>query len=245
MGFEVAVLGCGEAFDERYTNTSLLVRVDGKTILLDCGYSAPAPLWNAVADPNEIDLIYISHAHADHCFGLPAVLGRMWEDGRTKPLVILSQPTLLAQLRGSMDSGYPGLAARFQYPIEHREATPGAPQEWEGVEFAFAPTRHSVTNLAIRVEAGAGKFCYSGDGQFTDESRALFAGADLLVHEAYSFEPSPIHGDFAGVIGMAAEQNVRRLALVHIQRKVRREQGERIRALDAVVPEPGDRLVLY
>jgi ribonuclease BN (tRNA processing enzyme) len=249
MAFEVTVLGCGEAFDERYTNTSLLLRAEERTILLDCGYSAPAPLWNAVADPDALDLIYISHAHADHCFGLPAVLGRMWEDGRTKPLAILSQPPLLAQIRASMEAGYPGLAARFQYPVEYLEALPGQRVVWEGpagkgILFGFAPTRHSVTNLAIRVEAGGGKFCYSGDGQFTDESRALFAGADLLVHEAYSFDPSPVHGDFPGVIGMAADQNVGRLALVHIQRKVRREQGERIHALDAVVPEPGDRMAL-
>jgi len=244
MSFEVTVLGCGEAFDERYTNTSLLVQAEGKTILLDCGYSAPAPLWNAVADPNEIDLIYISHAHADHCYGLPAVLGRMWEEGRTKQLVVLSQAPLLGQLRAAMDSGYPGLAARFEYPIEYREATPATPLDWQGLRFAFAPTRHSVTNLAVRVEAGAGKFCYSGDGQFTDESRALFAGADLLVHEAYSFDPSPIHGDFAGVIGMAAELSVRQLALVHVKRNVRRGKWDRIQALEAQVPEPGERLAL-
>jgi ribonuclease Z len=244
MACEVTVLGCGEAFDERYTNTSLLLRAAEKTVLLDCGYSAPAPLWNALADPDALDLIYISHAHADHCYGLPAVLGRMWEDGRRKPLVILSQPPLLAQIRESMEAGYPGLRARFRYPIEYREALPGQGFVWEALEFGFAPTRHSVTNLAVRVEAGGGKFCYSGDGRFTDESRALFAGADLLVHEAYSFDSSPLHGDFPGVIGMAAEQNVGQLALVHIRRDVRREQGERIAALGAVVPEPGDRLVL-
>lgn len=244
MAFEVTVLGCGEAFDEHYTNTSLLLQTEGKTILIDCGYSAPAPLWNAVADPDAIDLIYISHAHADHCFGLPAVLGRMWEDGRKKPLAILSQPALLGRIRESMEAGYPGLAARFQYAVQYQEALPGQDVAWEGLKFGFAPTRHSVANLAVRVEAGGGKFCYSGDGQFTDESRALFAGADLLVHEAYSFDLSPIHGDFPGVIRMAAEQSVGRLALVHIQRKIRYQQLERIRALDATVPEPGERLTL-
>ena len=241
---EVTVLGCGEAFDERYTNTSLLLRVEDKTILLDCGYSAPAPFWNAVADPDAVDLIYISHQHADHCFGLPAVLGRMWEDGRKKPLVILSQPPVIARIPELMEGGYPGLPARFQYAIEYREAAPGQCVRWEGMEFDFAPTRHSVSNLAIRVAADGKKFCYSGDGQFTDESRALFAGAGLLIHEAYSFDPSPIHGDFPGVIQMAAEQNVSQLALVHISRKVRREQEERVGKADAVIPEPGDRLAL-
>jgi ribonuclease BN (tRNA processing enzyme) len=197
-----------------------------------------------VADADAVDLIYISHEHADHCFGLPAVLGRMWEDGRKKPLVILSQPPVLARVRELMEGGYPGLPARFQYAIEYREAAPGQCVRWEGMEFEFAPTRHSVSNLAVRVAAGGKKFCYSGDGQFTDESRALFVDAGLLVHEAYSFDPSPIHGDFPGVIQMAAEQNVSQLALVHISRKVRREQRERVDKVDAVIPEPGDRLAL-
>ena len=244
MAFDVTVLGCGEAFDEQYTNTSLLARVEDKTILIDCGYSAPAPFWNAVPDADAVDLIYISHEHADHCFGLPAVLGRMWEDGRTKPLVILSQPPVLVRVGELMEAGYPRLSARFQYAIEYREAAPGQHVTWEGLGFDFAPTRHSVSNLAIRVAASGKKFCYSGDGEFTDESRALFAGAGLLIHEAYSFDPSPIHGDFPGVFQMAAEQNVSQLALVHISRKVRREQGERIRKVDAVIPEPGDRLAL-
>jgi ribonuclease BN (tRNA processing enzyme) len=240
MAAEVTVLGCGEAFDERYTNTSLLLNAHQKTILLDCGYSAPAPLWNAVADPDALDLIYISHEHADHCFGLPAVLGRMWEEGRKKPLVILSQPAVLARIRELMEAGYPGMVARFQYPVEYRAAAPGQTVVWEGMNFGFAPTRHSVTNLAVRIEAGGGKFCYSGDGQFTAASRALFQDADLLVHEAYSLEPSPIHGDFPSVIRMAAEQSVRQLAVVHIKRTVRPVVSK----LDATVPEPGDRLAL-
>jgi ribonuclease BN (tRNA processing enzyme) len=220
MAFEVTVLGCGEAFDDQYTNTSLLLRVDGKTILLDCGYSAPAPLWNAVSDPDAVDLIYISHEHADHCFGLPAVLSRMWEDGRKKPLVILSQPAVLTKIRDLQDAGYPGLAARFQYAIEYREAHPALEIIWEGMTFNFATTRHSVTNLAVRLEGGGATFCYSGDGQFTDQSRALFSGAGLLIHEAYSFDPSPVHGDFPG------------------------DQADRLQELGVPVPEPGDRIVL-
>src|SRR3954447_14844935 len=94
----VQILGCGEAFDENLTNTSLLVEC-GETLLFDCGYSAPAPIWRSVPDHSQISLIYISHPHADHYFGLPALLARMWEEKRTKPLVIVSQPQVLEQIR--------------------------------------------------------------------------------------------------------------------------------------------------
>lgn len=216
---EVTIIGCGEAFDERFPNTS--VHVQGPiSMLFDCGYSVPPAIWQSGIAANDIDLIYISHAHADHYFGLPPLLGRMWEDGRTKPLTIISQPAVLGQIRDLLDYGYRTLQKRFAYPVDYRAAEPC---EIAGVSFTFAPTAHSVTNLAVRAEAGGKAFCYSGDGMFTDASRALVTGADLLVHEAFQFEPSPVHADIPSLQKMAAEQQVRQLAMVHVQRTVRKQ----------------------
>jgi len=246
---EAVILGCGEAFDEALPNTSILVR-SGLTVLLDCGYSAPPQVWKAEPDPNAIDLIYISHPHADHYFGLPALLGRMWEDGRTKPLAILSQPVVLNQARELMEYGYRSLAARFSYPIEYREAAPGRTVESGGVAFDFAESRHAVPNLAVRIEAGGKRLCYSGDGMFTAQGRKLFAGADLLIHEAYFFDPSPVHADIGSILALAPQEGIRRVALVHVQRGLRR-QPERIheairkaRDVEAALPEPMTRFQL-
>ena len=238
------VLGCGEAFDERLPNTSLLLRARGFTALLDCGYSVPPRVFQN-ADAGEVDLIYISHAHADHYFGLPAVLGRWWEDGRTKPLTILSQPAVIDQIKDVLEYGYRTLPSRFQYPIEYLPARSVDTVEWRGARFRFARTRHSVTNCAVRIDADDEAVCLSGDGMFTDESAELFTGANLLAHEAFSFEASPVHADIDALLRMASDRGVRRLALTHVQRNVRRE-GSRIAAalrssaLDVVLPEPGD-----
>jgi ribonuclease BN (tRNA processing enzyme) len=240
---KATIIGCGEAFDERLPNTSVLVEAAGKTILCDCGYSVPPQVWSRVADPNTVDIIYISHPHADHYFGMPALLGRMWEEQREKPLAIVSQPDVLDQIKDISEYGYRGLAARFQFPIEWRTAKQGEPVEIGGIEFDFAESMHSVTNLAVRMRAGGKVFCYSGDGMFTDRSRALFAGADLLVHEAYFFDQSPVHADIGSLLEMAESNGVRQLALVHVQRGLRREPG---RILEAIVarqsvnmPDPG------
>jgi ribonuclease BN (tRNA processing enzyme) len=240
---EITVLGCGEAFDERYPNTSVLVRSEQATFLLDCGYSVPPQVWRHLTDPNQIDAVYISHGHADHYFGLPALLGRFWEDGRTKRLVILTQSALLEPIRGLMEAGYRQLAARFQYEIEYRSAEPGRTLELCGSRFDFAPTEHSVTNYALRIRNG-GTFCYSGDGMFTKESMALFKSADLVVHEAYWFEASHVHADIDGLIAMADQQSVGRLALVHVQRTLRRDPARILTAMSRAgstnvsLPEP-------
>lgn len=243
---EIRILGCGEAFDERLPNTSLLVTW-GETLLADCGFSVPPEVWRAAPDPNLIDAVYISHGHADHYFGLPALLTRMWEDGRTKPLVVVSQKEVLERIPQQVELAYPGIAARLGYVLEYREAAPGGEVRIGGARLRFAATRHAVPNCAVRIDAGGRGVCYSGDGMFTDESRALYRGADLLFHEAYSFEPSAVHGDIEAVVAMAAEEGVKKLGLVHVKRTVRREAdrltevvrqgGERVS-----LPEPGSRL---
>ncbi len=241
---QVQILGCGEAFDERFPNTSMLLRDGNFTALFDCGYSVPPRVFSA-ARADEIDLIWISHAHADHYFGLPAVLGRWWEEGRTKPLTILSQSGVLDQIRDVLEYGYRTLAARFQFPIDYRAAVEHETVEAHESRFSFAPSRHAVSNFAIRVERGGKSFCYSGDGMFTKESAALFEGSDLLVHEAFFFEKSAVHADIGALLEMAKERRVRGLALVHVQRDLRRS-GDRVReameasGLTVSMPEPGD-----
>lgn len=230
---DVVILGCGEAFDADLPNTSLLIDA-GTRLLLDCGFSAAPQVWKALPDSDALDAIYISHGHADHYFGLPAVLTRMWEEGRNKPLVIVSQGYVLEQLPGVLEAAYRGIPARYQFPIEHRVAKPGETVEIADMTLRFAETKHPAPNCAVRVETGGRAICYSGDGMFTSASRELFSGADLLYHEAYSFESSPAHGDIPGVIRMALDQGVRKLGLVHVARKVRQE---RVRLTDAVLAE--------
>ena len=242
---QTLVLGCGEAFDQELFNTSLLVRTGQAVLLLDCGFSIPPRVWQCVADTNEIDAVYISHAHADHFFGMPALLGRLWEDGRTKPLTIISQAAVLEDVRTALELGYRGLSARFKYEMNFVVATAGEVVEAHGARFSFGQTRHSVSNLAVRIEADGRVLSYSGDGMFLEASRRLYAGADIVVHEAYFFEESPIHADIGAVIAMAEEDGVRQVALVHVQRDVRR-RPERIEEAIArartqvTMPQPGD-----
>ena len=243
---EVIILGCGEAFDEALPNTSVLVKTE-TLLLLDCGYSAPAQVWKETKDPGALDAIYLTHAHADHYFGLPALLGRMWEDGRTKPLTILSQAAVLEQIPQVMELGYRNLASRFGYPIEYRIIEPGKQLPFGDLLLDFAATRHSMSNLAIRIESEGKSVCYSGDGMFSEAGQELFRNADLLIHEAYSFSESPLHTDIDSLLEMAAGRNVGQLALVHVQRAVRRHPERILKALEqlenrAMMPGPMSRI---
>ncbi len=240
------MLGAGEAFDETLGNTSALAAAES-TVLIDCGYAGPFQVWRHDSSPDLIDAIYISHAHADHYFGLPALLARMWEEGRKKPLTLISQASVLDQISQILELGYVGLRKRFEFPIETVEASPGKEVTYREFKMKFAPTIHSTTNLAVRMETSGRSFCFSGDGMFTNESQALFKGADLVLHEAFSFEQSPVHADIPRLIQMAEEAGVKHLVLTHVQRRVRKDDA-RLHGLQSKISltlaTPGDSFTL-
>src|SRR5258708_22223539 len=61
-------------------------------------------------------------------WGLPPLLVRMWEEGRNKPLTLISQKLVIEQIWQLLDFGYPGMRGRFQFPIETLEASTGYPK---------------------------------------------------------------------------------------------------------------------
>jgi ribonuclease BN (tRNA processing enzyme) len=230
------LLGVGEAFDAPLGNTSAILTAESR-LLLDCGYAVPASLWAHDGDADLLDGIYISHAHGDHYFGFPPVIGRLWESGRTKELAVISQESVFRKMKDAMELAYPGILADCKFDLRFLQAAAGETVRWREFELRFAPSTHSVPNLAVRVETGGRSFAYSGDGQYTPAGRALFAGVDVLLHEAFSFAPHPNHGDIEGVIAMAAEARAGRLLLTHLHRNTRvRDRG---RIDPAILPEPG------
>jgi ribonuclease BN (tRNA processing enzyme) len=251
---EITFLGVGEAFDEDLPNTSLLVRTHHEsrpvTLLLDCGYSVPSSYWQLGLQAESLDGIWISHFHADHAFGLPALLVRFWEEKRKKDLHILGQKGVESFVQSCLDLAYPNFYPRLEFSLLFEEVEPEEPVTILGLSWSTAVNDHPQRDLALRLEAEGKSIFYSGDGRPTSETIALAEGVHLIIHEAYHLSKQvPGHGSVAGCLEMAKISRAQRLALVHIQRHVRRERLNEIEVLadsveefEVLVPEPGDRL---
>ncbi len=215
---QVRYIGTGEAFDHRLPNTSLVYEGTA-TILLDCGYSVPHALWRQRLDPDWLDAIYLTHFHADHCFGLPAVMYRMHQDGRTRPLTLIGGPGSAEAASRVLETGYPGAMTKLGYDVPRLEIAPGAPQAFMGVTIATARSGHSIPNHSVRLEAEGLSVCYSGDGTPTPATRALYRGATLLIHETYEPDaPSKGHAAIPQVVAMAEAVGVETLHCLHLRR---------------------------
>lgn len=254
---KVVFLGVGEACDERKPNTSVLLRSAANgaesSILLDCGFTVPPCYWKHMRSPDELDLLWLSHFHGDHFCGVPALLLRFWEMKRRKPLRIMGQKGVEKLVHETMSLAYPGFLAKMTYSLDFAELEPGDKMEVHGIQWRSAENAHSLRDLAVRIDDGAHSVFYSGDGSPTDATLELARGCDLVAHEAFGIEPIiDGHGTIQGCIDFAREAGARQLALIHVQRDVRRKRYEEIISfmedaedISVFLPEPDDVLELW
>ena len=87
---DLALLGCGGGMPipERYLS-SLLISYKGRKILVDCGEGTQVSMKILGWGFKSIDVICITHGHADHVLGLPGILLTIGNSGRTEPITII------------------------------------------------------------------------------------------------------------------------------------------------------------
>jgi ribonuclease Z len=244
---KVIFLGTGEAFDENIPNNSHLVITEKTKLLLDCGLTAAPQMWKFNPDQSFLDIIYISHWHADHYFGLPGLLLRMWEggeEGRTRPVTIISKKGFKDQFKKLMDLAYAGFQDKFNFKIEIIEVEENEEINFNDLKLSCVKTVHSGENFAVKIKDDKNVIAYSGDGSPIAGSD-FYKNLDLLILETYLYDKEIIgHSSIFSAIKFAEENNVRCLALTHINRDFRREELPKIidgitsDKVKIIIPEP-------
>ena len=87
---DICLLGTGGMLPLPYRYlTSLMVRYNGSSILIDCGEGTQNSIRIKGLSFKPIDVICITHFHADHISGLPGMLLTMGNAERTAPLTMI------------------------------------------------------------------------------------------------------------------------------------------------------------
>ncbi|MFD8751474.1 MBL fold metallo-hydrolase [Kitasatospora sp. NPDC059577] len=199
-----------------------LVSGAGARVWVDAGSGTLGPLQRH-ARLDELDAIWISHLHADHCADLlTAYYGALYADVR------LAAPIPLYGPRGTADrlAAFLTNTAR-RSPVESAfavtELSDGHRVRVGGLTLVSRAVEHGMPAFALRVEAGGRSLVYSGDTAPCDALTELADGCDLLLCEAESSEPEPGDGalvhhtpEQAGTTAAAARAS--RLLVTHVGR---------------------------
>ena len=153
---DVCLLGTGGMMPLPYRwLTSLMVRYNGSSLLIDCGEGTQIAIKEKGWSFKPIDVICFTHYHGDHISGLPGLLLTMGNADRTEPLTLIG-PKGLERVVNALRV----IAPELPFPvkcIEIRE--PEETFEMNGYRLKAFRVNHNVLCYGYTMEVDrAGKF---------------------------------------------------------------------------------------
>ena len=178
-------LGSGAALTQGRLWNSLLI--DGK-ILLDLPPTAIPQMHRLGVDPRSIDVIFISHHHADHNLGLPFLfLEYAVRYCREEQLHIVGPHPLEEMANKAYDLAWPDMRAQGfapRVPIDYVSIEEEGDYCAGDLSFTAVPMEHfGLHALGYRFEYKGKTFAYSGDTGECDQIRRLLEGVDVAIIE--------------------------------------------------------------
>ena len=228
----LTVLGsCGAWPEAGQACSGYLVEHDGFRLLLDLGY-AVVPRLLARLSAGQVDAVFISHGHPDHCADLnPLLRARALRDDPAPPLPVYA-------LKGALDAvlalDRPGM---LDGALELRDVNQEKPLDIGpfSVEIRLLP--HSRPNAGVRLRAGGRVFAYTGDAGPHRATAELARDANLFLAEASYVDEVPAAS--AGTLSsarsvgrQAREAGVQRLLLTHLLPGTDREAAHQAAAAE-------------
>lgn len=146
---ELVVLGTASQVPTRERNhNGYLLRWDGVGVLFDPGEGTQRQMTLAGVTASQVHAICITHAHGDHCLGLPGLLQRLSLDGVTRPVALVhpaEAAPYVERLRTA--SAY---ADRLSVQV-HAVAAAGRVLDLAGLTVEALPLRHTVPTFGYRL----------------------------------------------------------------------------------------------
>lgn len=220
---KLVVLGSGStAPHAKRSSSGYWLETIGGTLLLDCSASIGSRMAANQLDWPNLDAIWISHFHLDHCGGLAPLLAGTKHSSemkeRRKPLKIFG-PAGLKGLIGRFSDVNNYRLLEQPFPVEVIEVEEQHPFEiLPGVEAVALKTPHTDESHAIHIRDTDEKtLVYSADTGFSEIVGAFANRVDLFILECTFVRDKPVkkHLELAEAMFLIRKGHPKRAMLTH------------------------------
>jgi len=185
MALDLTFLGTGNAFaPTRYWSSFLA----NDKYLFDAPPTLLAHMKKLGKNPGDVEVVFISHFHGDHFFGLPFLFLEYAELApRTKDLTIVGPPGIAKRTESVTELAFSNVFRKKDrgYALRFVEVQDGATGEVGGCTFTARRVTHvaDLECFAFRVSCEHGTVAYSGDTVMCDALVPIADGSDVFVVE--------------------------------------------------------------
>ncbi len=214
----VTILGAGTSIPAaRHSPAGIYVQAGGEYLLFDVGPGTAQRLHAAGGSLFQLDRIFLTHFHVDHCLELITILFalRIPQPVRTKPLFIYG-PRGLKTLYRQLNRAFHRWLEPRTYRLTLRELSETTVRLGRAT-ITTRRMRHSTPALGYRLEAHGKGVAYSGDTDVCQNIVTLGRNADLLILECSQPDERKVAGHLTPTAcgRIAAAAGCRHLVLTH------------------------------
>jgi ribonuclease Z len=191
MRFEVTILGNGSASPSVARHqTAHVLNVREQFFLIDCGEGTRQRMMRTGISPLKIRVVFISHIHGDHLFGLAPLIASLGLAGKKTPLKIFG-PAAVGRLLDFYQHEF-GTPVTFPLDFTAVDTTRHTlVYENRSMEVWSVPLRHRTPTAGYLFrekpdphDHPVRSYAYLSDTLPSPKAAGLVQGVDLLYHEA-------------------------------------------------------------
>lgn len=191
---DVCLLGTGGMMPLPYRwLTSLMVRYNGSSLLIDCGEGTQIAIKEKGWSFKPIDAICFTHYHGDHISGLPGLLLTMGNADRKEPLTLIG-PKGLERVVNALRV----IAPELPFPIKYMEITQTEQTfEINGYRLKAFRVNHNVTCYGYTMEIDrAGKFDVerANAAEIPQKYWGILQKGETVTGDGYVYTPDMVLG---------------------------------------------------
>lgn len=219
---KITILGSGTCVPSLQRRPcSVLLQTKGENILIDIGPGIIARITEAGVDINDIDMIFLSHFHLDHCADLaPFIFATKYPGfNRTRKLTLVGGKGIRDFFEKLNDAHSNHLELPETVFEIFELSSQGSRTVAPDLDVSWMTTVHKPESRAYRFQDAAGRgMVYTGDTDWCEELVPFSKGVELMICESAMPDELKVPGHLTpGLAGrIAGQAYVNVLLLTHL-----------------------------